>query len=140
MKTKLRKGTFQHVESELYAYHDTRREIVRLKNDILYGRSGGDENIGGSRGNLPGDPTGRAVVLLTSHKMLEQLQVIVEAIESVVERLPEEKRKLLQLRYWTRSTLLNWEGLAGRLHISSRQAMRWRDDIVQEIAEKIGWR
>ena len=36
IQIKLRRGTFQHVESELYAYHDTRKEIVRLKNEILH--------------------------------------------------------------------------------------------------------
>jgi len=80
-QVKLRRGTFQHVESELYAYHDTRKEIVRLKNEILHASAPPDENIGGGRGNLPGDPTGRTAVLMVTHRRIEQLERIVEAIE-----------------------------------------------------------
>ncbi|SFE74255.1 phage transcriptional activator, RinA family [Paenibacillus algorifonticola] len=137
---KLKKGTFQHVESEFYAYQDTQKEIVRLRNEILHGKYREDENIGGGRSNLPDDPTGRAVLLLTSHKKLEQLQNIVDAIETVVERLPIEKRELIKLRYWTRSQPLTWDGTADHLHVSRRQALRWRDEIVNAVAETLGWR
>ncbi|WP_237703247.1 hypothetical protein [Paenibacillus larvae] len=58
-QTKLRRGTFQHIESELYSYHETRKEIIRLKNEILYGSTPADENVGGGRSNLPSDPKGR---------------------------------------------------------------------------------
>jgi len=140
IETKLRRGTFQHVESELYAYHDTKKEIVRLKNEILYASPNRDENVGGGRSNLPSDPTGRTATLLATHRKIEQLERIVEAIESVIEKLPEEKKKLVKLRYWDRPRRLTWDGIAGELHVSRRQAMRWRDEIVYQIAEKIGWR
>jgi len=137
---KLRRGTFQHVESELYAYHDTRKEIVRLKNEILHASAPPDENAGGSRGNMPGDPTGRTAVLMVTHRRIEQLERIVEAIESVVERLPEKKKQLVQLRYWDKPRTLTWDGIALRLDVSRRTAMNWRDEIVYAIAEKLGWR
>jgi phage transcriptional activator, RinA family len=138
---KLHKATFQHVESELGCYHDTRKEIIVLRNEILRGGGrGDDENVGGGRGNLPGDPTGRKAVLLTSHKKLEQLQAIVDAIESIVERLPEEKQRLIHLKYWSRTQRLTWEGIGMEINVSARQAMRWRDEIIAAIAHKIGWR
>ncbi|MGV3139433.1 transcriptional regulator [Brevibacillus agri] len=138
--TKIRKGTFQHVESELYAYHETRKEIIRLENEILHGSKGDDENVGGGRGNLPGDPTSRTAILLSSHKKLEQLQNIADAIESVVDRLTEDRKKLIRLRYWEKPQRLTWDGIAAELHVSRRTALNWRDEIVSAIAEKIGWR
>jgi len=140
IETKLRRGTFQHVESELYAYHDTKKEIVRLKNEILHASPNYDENVGGGRSNLPGDPTGRTAVLLVTHRRIEQLERIVEAIESVVERLPEHKKQLVRLRYWDKPRMLTWDGIAMRLDVSRRTAMNWRDEIVYSIAEKLGWR
>lgn len=137
---KLRRGTFQHVESELYAYHDTRKEIVRLKNEILYGKGSVDENVGGGRGSLPSDPTGRTAVLLTSHKKLEQLENIAQAIEKIVSRLPEDKLGLIQRRYWARPQTLTWDGLAMELNISRRTAINWRDEIVCAVAIEAGWR
>ncbi|ALA12723.1 transcriptional regulator [Paenibacillus larvae] len=139
-QTKLRRGTFQHVESELYSYHETRKEIIRLKNEILYGSTPADENVGGSKSNLPGDPTGKTAVLLTSHKKLEQLQAISDAIETTYNALDPAKQKLVRLRYWARPQLLNWEGIASQLHVSRRQAMRWRDEIVRMVAIRLGWR
>ena len=139
-QTKLRRGTFQHVESELYSYHETRKEIIRLKNEILYGSTPADENVGGGRSNLPSDPTGEIAVLLTSHKKLEQLERIVNAIESVVEGLPEKKKEMIKLRYWTRPQTLTWEGVAQRIEKDRTTAIRWRNEIIREIANRIGWR
>ncbi|AUS03462.1 DUF722 domain-containing protein [Paenibacillus larvae] len=139
-QTKLRRGTFQHIESELYSYHETRKEIIRLKNEILYGSTPADENVGGGRSNLPSDPTGEIAVLLTSHKKLEQLERIVNAIESVVEGLPEKKKEMIKLRYWTRPQTLTWEGVAQRIEKDRTTAIRWRNEIIREIANRIGWR
>jgi RinA family phage transcriptional activator len=139
IETKLRRGTFQHVESELYAYYETKKEIVHLKNEILH-TSAPPNEVGGSRGNTPGDPTGRTAVLLVTHRRIEQLERIVEAIESVVERLPEKKKRLVQLRYWDKPRTLTWDGIALRLDVSRATAIRWRDEIVYAIAEKLGWR
>lgn len=137
---KLKRGTFQHVESELFAYYDTQKEIVRLKNEILHGKTSEDENVGGGRSSLPSDPTGRTAIILISHKKLEQLQNIVDAIESVYNQLPVGKQKLIQMRYWTKPQLLNWDGVADKLHISRRTALNWRDEIVIATAIKTGWR
>ncbi|MEF2243979.1 transcriptional regulator [Paenibacillus sp. IITD108] len=139
-QTKLKRGTFQHIESELYAYHDTRKEIVRLKNEILYGKGNEDENTGGGRSSLPSDPTAKTAIMLTSHKHLEQLQNITDAIESVYNRLPEDKQMLIKLKYWTKPQKLSWDGIADSIFISRRQAFRWREQIVMMIGEKIGWR
>ncbi|KIL35858.1 RinA family phage transcriptional regulator [Cohnella kolymensis] len=139
LKPKIRKGTFQHVESELYAYHDTRKEIVRLKNEILYATATPDNN-GGGRSSLPSDPTGRTATLMVSHRRIEQMERIVEAIESVVDRLPKDKSDMIKMRYWARPQTLTWEGIALNLHISRRQIMNWRDDIIEAITDKIGWR
>jgi RinA family phage transcriptional activator len=137
---KLKRGTFQHVESELYAYHDTKKEIMRLKNDILFASAPPDDNIGAGRGNRPGDPTGRTAILLTTHRRIEQLERIVDAIETVVDRLPDKKKQLVQLRYWSKHSALTWDGIAMRLEIGRATAIRWRDEIVFAIADKIGWR
>lgn len=137
---KLRRGTFQHVESELYGYHDTRKEIVKLKNEILYGKTSDDENVGGGRSSLTSDPTGQTATLLASHTKLEQMEHIARSIEHVYDRLPDDKKKLVEVRYWRRPQTLNWEGIANECNVSRRTAMNWRDGIIQAIAVKAGWR
>lgn len=137
---KIKRGTFQHVESELYAYHDTLREIVRIKNDLLQGKTSEDENVGGGKSNLPGDPTGRTAILLVSHKRLEQMMNVVDAIESVVSGLPADRQKLIQLRYWTRPQTLTWDGIAAEIPAHRATVFRWRDGIITAIAARVGWR
>lgn len=136
---KLKRGTFQHIEDELYAYHDTQKRILRLKNELLQEKTT-DENIGGGRSSGISDPTARTAILLVSHKELEQLEEIADAIQDVYDRLPVEKQKLVRIKYWTKPQTLNWVGIADRLHVSHRQAMRWRDEIVKAVAVKLGWR
>lgn len=136
---RVRKNTFKHVESELFAYHDTRKGVIRLRNEIMYGHEA-NENVGGGRSSLPGDPTGRVATRLASHKQLQHLEVTIEAIESVYNRLPEEKKRLINLYYWTRPQILSWEGIAQKLHISRKTAFNWRDEIIWAITEQLGWR
>jgi len=137
---KIRKGTFRHIESELSLYHETKKEIIRLKNDIIFASPVRDENSGGGRTNWPGDPTGKTAVLIAMHRKIEQLERIVEAIESVYSELSKEKQELVRLKYWTKPQTLTWDGIALRLGVSRRTALNWRDEIISEIAEKIGWR
>lgn len=139
IEAKVRKSTFKHVESELFAYHDTRKEIIRLRNEIMYTRPP-NENVGGGRSNIPGDPTGRLATRLATNKQLTHLEETVEAIESVYNRLPEEKKRLVNLYYWARPQLLSWEGIAQKLHVSRKTAFNWRDEVVYAISDQLGWR
>lgn len=136
--TKLKKATFKHIEAELYCYYDTLRGIEQIRKDIMYNKEI-DENIGGGRSNIPTKPTERIATAIIMNKMLQQLEAITEAIRSVYERLPDEKKKLVQLKYWTKQQY-SWEEIAEQLHVSKRQAIRWRNEIVYAIAEKLGWR
>jgi RinA family phage transcriptional activator len=137
---KLRKHAFKHVEAELFSYHETRKEIIRMKNEILYCSQSRDENVGGSRSGTTSDPTGRTATLLVSHKQLDHLQSITDAIESVYNRLPEDKKRLVNLYYWTKPQPLTWEGVAQKLNCNRATAFRWRDEIVWAISQKLGWR
>jgi len=135
----VKKETFKHVESELFAYHETKAEINRIRQEILHGTASPDNN-GGGRSNLPGDPTFRVVSSLDNHKRLKYLENIANAIEEVYTQLPEEKQKLIRMKYWTRPQLLTWDGIADRLNVVPRTAKRWRNEVVYAVAKSLGWR
>lgn len=137
--TKLRRGTFKHIEAELYAYQDTIKEISRLRDEILHA-SPEPDRTGGGRSNMPSDSTGLAATRLATNKRLNTLTEVAEAIKGVYDSLTPDKQKLVRLRYWTKPQLLTWDGVAMELHVSRRQAMRWRDEIVLAIALRLGWR
>lgn len=138
--TKLRKATFKHIESELYSYHDTLKEISNLRKNIMFCTENEDENIGGGKNNLPSSPTERIATRLATHKMLIQMEEVTNAIYTVYAGLPEEYQKLVKLKYWTRPQLKTWEGIAESLHVNRATAMRWRDLIIYAIASVLGWR
>ena len=137
---KLKKPTFQHIESELYSYHDTLKEIQFLRNNIMFTKENDDENVGGGRSSLPSSPTEQIGVRLATHKKLNNLEEITNAIEKVYTRLPETHQKLVKLKYWTRPQTKTWEGIALELNVSRRQVFRWRDEVVKAVGEVLGWR
>ena len=77
---KLKRATFKYIESELYSYKDTLKEIDQLRDEILYGRNNDDENIGGGRSSLPGKPTEQIATRLLTHKTLRNREEVANAI------------------------------------------------------------
>jgi RinA family phage transcriptional activator len=138
--SKLKKATFKHIESELYGYHDTLKEINRLRKDIMFTNENEDENTGGGRNNLPSSPTERIATRLVTHKRLIQLEEVTNAIQKVYTGLPEDYQKLVRLKYWTRPQLKTWDGIAKELHLGRMTAFRYRDEVVYAVSEVLGWR
>jgi RinA family phage transcriptional activator len=124
----------------LYHYHETLKELERMRYEILHGGAQVDENIGGGKSNLPGDPTGQKAIALVTNRQINELEKIVQAIDFVILALPLEKQKLVQKKYWDRPQTLTWDGIALELNVSRITAMRWRQEIVQAIGHLIGWR
>ncbi|MBD1373733.1 transcriptional regulator [Hazenella sp. IB182357] len=135
---KLKSGTFKHIESELEAYWDSVKELKRLKSNIIHATPHHD-NSGGGRSNLPSDPTGSSTVTLLTHRKIVQLETIIRAIRTVHDQLEPEKRDLIQIKYWTHPQMLTWDGIAQKLNVSRRMALYWRDDIIRDIADQLGW-
>jgi RinA family phage transcriptional activator len=137
---KLKKATFKHIESELYSYHDTLKEIKFLRNNLMFCKESDDENIGGGRSSFISSPTEQIGTRLATHKKLNKLEEIANAIEKVYTGLPEDYQKLVRVKYWTRPQILTWDGIAENMHISRRTAFRMRDEVVDAVAQVLGWR
>jgi len=93
-----RKATFRLIEAELYAYPKTKEELEQLREDILSMQAVAHEGV---KVNVSGvsDTTAKKAVKLTSLALLETARRI-EAIEYVYERLDDERKKLVRLKYW----------------------------------------
>lgn len=138
--SKLKKATFKHIESELFSYKDTLREIENLRKDIMFCKENDDENIGGGRSSFVSSPTERIGTRLATHIKLTRLEEVANAIQKVYTGLPEDYQKLVRLKYWTRPQTLTWDGIAGKIPVSRRTAFNMRDEIVFAIGEVLGWR
>ncbi|MFK9115968.1 transcriptional regulator [Peribacillus castrilensis] len=106
----------------------------------MFTKENEDENVGGGRSSSPSSPTEMSGTRLATHKKLNNLESITNAIEKVYIGLPETHQKLIKLVYWTRPQTKTWEGIAVELNVSRRQAFNWRDEIINTLAEVLGWR
>lgn len=140
ISTKPKKVTFKHAESEWYNYYQTLKEIANLREAIMNPTKEIDENVGGGRSNATTSPTEKIVTRLSTNKQLKYLEEITTAIENVYNALPNDYKKLVQVRYWKKDKRLTWDGIAAELNVSRRQAIYWRDDIIQATVEVLGWR
>lgn len=140
---KIQKDAFRHVEAELYAYPYRKKEIARLREEILapFDEDPSDPTIVKGKNSVrqPGDPTGKTAVRLASHSKLLHMERVSDAIEEVYNQLPEEKRELIRVKYWTHPQRLTTIGICEKLGISERTYRRWRAQILSEIAEILGW-
>lgn len=137
------KITFKKTEAEWYNYHNTLKEIAKLREGIMNPfDEEPDTNTGSGSNSVRNvtNPTERIVTRLSTNKQLQYLTEIVEVIEQVYNALPEDYKKLVRLRYWNKNKNLTWEKVAADIPISERQARRWRKEIIQATVELLGWR
>lgn len=138
--TKIKKATFKHIESELYSYKETKKEIQRLRQEIMNPYDDDpDENIGSSGTSTPGRPTERMATRLLTHKTLRNLEEIIEAIDYAYNLVSEDHRRVINAKYWS-GKRMNWDGVADEVNMHKNTAMKLRKDVVMLIADKIGWR
>lgn len=136
----LTRGARNYTEQEIRGYHQTLKEIEIRREEILHPYRETDTNVGGGKSNLPGDPTGRIGTALTADLKLHNLERIIESIDYIWQDLPDEKKQFIKLYYWTRPQRYTLEGVAIKLSISDRTAKRWRTEILERVADKIGLR
>lgn len=138
------KITFKKTESEWYNYYHTLKEIARLREEIAnpFEEEPDDPTVvkGVNSVREPGDPTGKMATRVMTHKQLNYLTQIVDAIEQVYNSLPDDYKELVRLKYWSKSKKLTWDGIAMSLEIGRATAIRRRNDIIQATVEVLGWR
>ncbi|HDI4548828.1 TPA: DUF722 domain-containing protein [Listeria monocytogenes] len=141
MSKRLRKAQYKLIEDELRFYHSTKKELMEKEVNVTLGawhREYIDENKGGgSAGNISNEVEDR-VMLLQMDKEISRLKNIINAIESVLNRLNDEDKQLIQFRYWDRSKP-TWVWIASKLNMDESTARRRNKTIILSIAERLGY-
>lgn len=128
------------MEDHLYEYKQLKNEIKLITDDILHASPRFDE-IGGGKSNTISDPTAKKATALGQHRRLLHLEIWIDAIETVYESVPEERQRMLDLRYWKgRSAAEDWVYIANDLNVSERTVYRWRNEICKAIGHIVGER
>ncbi|EAC8292742.1 DUF722 domain-containing protein [Listeria monocytogenes] len=141
MSKRLRKAQYKLIEDELRFYHSTKKELMEKEINVTLGawhREYIDENQGGgSAGSISNEVEDR-VMLLQMDKEINRLKNIINAIESVLNRLNDEDKQLIQFRYWDRSKP-TWIWIASKLNMDESTARRRNKTIILSIAERLGY-
>lgn len=144
MAIEVTKITFKKTEAEWYNYHNTLKEIARLREEIMnpFDEEVNDPAVVAGANSVRNitDPTGRMATRLTTSKQLSYLTEIAEAIEKVYNALPDNYKELVRIRYWSKNKDLTWDGIAEKLYVNRSTALRWRKEIIHATIELLGWR
>lgn len=137
-RAKLKKATFRYIENEIAHYHETVEDLQEWK-QLLY-EEGGSRwfTHEGSRSNRIIDPTADRAARVIQNRQVRHLEKVTNAIKAVYDGLDDEKKELLRVLYWEKPRRYTWDGIAERFHYSKKTLQRWRNEIVDEVAEKLG--
>lgn len=139
--TKSNRIIIKHIEQKWFDYTDNVKQIEVLRQGILNPFDAfPDENQGGGVNSVRNisDTTADTAIRLCVDEDINRLNNRMREIERVYNALPDNHKKLVRLRYWSRNNERTWEGIAMQLEISKRQALRWRDQIMQATIEVMG--
>lgn len=137
-ETKLKKATFRYIESELYYYKDTLKEIKNLREEII-NSSDDDENVGGGKSNLPQSQTEQIATELLTHRTLQNLVRVTDAITSTYESVGDEHRTIIDLKYFKHPSLY-WDDVAYQLSMHRNTVFKYRREFILLVANKLGMR
>lgn len=140
----MKRKTIEHqnyrlLESELYFYKDTKRELELMELDIVELGSAVETTI---KTTGIGRPTEAKAIRLLSSKELIEVRRRVDAIEYMLEVLKncEEpaKLKLIEMKYFERkyTDVGIWESL----NISKKTYYRWKREAISLVANKLGFK
>ena len=132
MKKELR----AYIEAELRDYHETMQELCELRDDIA-GESPAPPD-GQPRGTETSDPTFQKTMKIITCRRLNYMHRVTYGIGRVINSLPPEKLKLVQLKYWTKPQPLTDVGVALKLNCHPNTFYLWRAEICKAIAKELG--
>lgn len=133
----LKRANFRLIEQELYHYLERKEMLEEMRLDII--ESGGQPEIPVYCG--PGDQTARKAIKLRTSVAIYETERRLKAIEEtlkITERTEPYKYKLVRLKYFEQK--LTNQGIMESLNISATTFYRWRQEFVQAIAERLGWK
>lgn len=138
MERRLKKAEFLFVEHKLKEYPINKKIIAEYEaqtDHLLHGtRKPMDGQPGGSDISRPTEATAIQLALLENTAKCEDFWI--RAIEDVLDILPSEHKRLIELKYFEGH--LSNVGVALELGIDERDFYRWRDRILPKFARRFG--
>ncbi len=134
----IKRANFKMIEAELYCYHESKKQLELLREEIIESTPSQEISVKSS----PGDPTQTKAIKLVNNREIIEMERRLKAIDKAIEILKtnNESRKyeLLKMKYFERR--YTDVGICMELGISERSFYRWRREIIELIANFLGCR
>jgi len=123
----------------LYTYPEARQRLAELEADHMTGRRREQQ---ARRGNLPGDPTGRAGAALAEDREAAALEWHVKTVERALERVRQECApsiaaavlEMAERVYFRRE--MTFYGYAARIGKAEKTVRRWNKILLTKLDEE----
>lgn len=130
---KLSEVELRSLDLKLFDYQQIDRKIAIRKLEIQTETSD-DCNVGGGKANTISKPTENVIARWSSDVRINGLEQLRSAIESTLDALDDELKKIFYLR-WSRGSVNTWEEIADMLHVSRKSIYRKRERILTIFAD-----
>ncbi|MCQ9279779.1 transcriptional regulator [Staphylococcus borealis] len=135
----IRKATFKYIESEVYHLEESKREIRNIREEILNPYKHRNINAFKSKSKYAHTSiTEIQATLLLSNKLLNNLENNVKAIEKVYSRLPEDRKKVIDLKYFNKDSKLKLEQIADMCFMHRNTVSTIKQNFIKSIAIELG--
>ncbi|MEG6520472.1 hypothetical protein [Desulfotomaculum sp. 1211_IL3151] len=137
----LKKEIKAYIKAELRDYPQTKMELIELKEDIAEGAPTMVDDVGGNTSAFThriGRPAEAKAIAILTNKRIKRMEQVIKAINIVIGELPEEKVKLVVLKYWQRPRRLTDAGIALEIGCDRATLYRWINGILLAIAIELG--
>ncbi|TAH62770.1 MAG: DUF1492 domain-containing protein [Gottschalkiaceae bacterium] len=132
------RANFRMIESELYCYQESKKDLELMREEILEGSSFQEVAVQAGLGNV----TENKAIKLVSSVSIRETERRINAIEKAIDILKNSneprKLRLLEMKYFERR--YTDTAIAEELYIDRSTFYRWRREIIELIANFLGCR
>lgn len=124
---------------EFWTNIDDYRKQLKFREWELTENKKDDSNIGGGKSNRISDITANKAIILAEDTRYQHLKNIVHTIETLYEELDDDQKTIVNMRYWDKTEMFEWQHIADELFMSVQRVLRKRNALIDETAKRLGW-
>ena len=136
---KLSRHDIQKLEDYWINLQQYKKDLQFREWELINAYQETDTNIGGGKSNRISDTTGNKAIILAEDKKYQNLKDIVYTIESMYANLDHDQKTIVDMRYFDKSEMYEWQHIADELYMSVQRVLRKRNALIDETARRLGW-
>lgn len=125
------------LEDKFERYHQLDREIAIRKEELKLRED--DQNIGGSKSNVVGNPIESQVIKEQSDPFIMQREMWKRGIDKTLRKQNADVKAMIQDKYWGENSYMDWTAVGKANCCSQSKVYRIRYKVLEQFAKEIGY-